>query len=151
MNFMCSSAPSRAAVSPDCVRETIQKILRAAQTKFTDEQLEAASGVSARCIKSYRIEGREPSLGNALSLLLVLGNGDLNRILATIGYIARPLDESDELQVGQVVACILQHGSVIATAAVDGRIDHTEQPDCQRAADEIIATVLPMSSAGKAA
>lgn len=145
------SAPSVALVSPDCVRETIQKVLRAAQIRFTDEQLEAASGVSARCIKSYRVEGREPSLGNALSLLLVLGNGELNRVLNLIGYSARPLDESDHLPAGEVVACILRQGSVIASAAADGRIDHLEQPDCQEAADRIIATVLHLSTAGRAA
>ena len=84
------SAPTGAIVSPDCVRETIQKILRAAQVRFTDEELSEASGVDARAIKSYRVEGREPSLSRALSLLCVLGGGDLNRILNLVGYSARP-------------------------------------------------------------
>lgn len=150
MNLMFS-APSRATVSPDRVRAEMMAVLRYAQTRFTDERLEQESGVDARAIKSYRVEGKEPSLSRALSILATLGQSDLNRILATIGYVARPLDESDELQVGEVVACILRHGSVIATAAADGRIDHLEEPHCQRAADELIATVLPLSSAGKAA
>lgn len=135
----------------DTVRDVVQKILRAAQIRFTDEQLSELSGVSARCIKSYRVEGREPSLGNALALLLVLGRTDLNRILALIGYVARPLDESDELPCGEVVACILTHGSTIARAAADGRIDHTEASDCRAAADHLLEAIIPMSSAGGAA
>lgn len=150
MNYM-TSAPTSAIISPDCVRATIQQILRYAQTRFTDEQLEALSGVDARAIKSYRVEGREPSLSRALSLLCVLGGGDLNRVLACIGYAARPLDESDELPCGEVVACILTHGSTIARAAADGRIDHTEASDCRAAADRLLEAIVPMSSAGAAA
>jgi hypothetical protein len=145
------AAPTGALVSPDCVRETIQKVLRAAQIRFTDEELARESGVDARAIKSYRVEGREPSLSRALSLLCVLGGGDLNRILNTIGYVARPLDESDELPCGEVVACILTHGSTIARAAADGRIDHTEASDCRAAADRLLEAIVPMSSAGAAA
>ena len=37
----------------------------------------------------------------------------------------------------------------LAACAADGRIDHTERPDCQQAADLIIATVLPLASAGQ--
>ena len=117
------AAPTNALVSPDCVRETIQKILRAAQVRFTDEQLAELSGVDARAIKSYRVEGREPSLSRALSLLCVLGGGDLNRILNLVGYSARPHDECDALPAGEVVACILTHTSTIAKAAADGHFD----------------------------
>jgi hypothetical protein len=145
------SAPTGAIVSPDCVRVTIQKILRAAQIRFTDEELSEASGVDARAIKSYRVEGREPSLSRALSLLCVLGGGDLNRILNLVGYSARPHDESDALPAGEVVACILTHTSTIARAAADGRIDHTEMPACRAAADNIIEVTIPMSSVGAAA
>ena len=144
-----TSADRVPLVSPDCVRQKLQAVLRAAQAHHTDAELEQLSGVSARCIKSYRVEGREPSLSHALSLLCVV-NG-LNPVLSLIGYAARPQDESDELQVGAVVAKGMAHLTVIANAAADGRIDHIEQPDCQKAADEIIATVLPLSSAGKAA
>ena len=145
------SAPTAALVSPDCVRETIQKILRAAQIRFTDEQLADLSGVDARAIKSYRVEGREPSLSRALSLLCVLGGGDLTRVLNLVGYSARPLDESDKLPCGEVVACILQHSTTIARAAADGRIDHTEGPAVRAAADGAMQALFPYSSAGVAA
>jgi hypothetical protein len=145
------TAPTGGFVSPDRVRNEMQALLRYAQTKFTDEQLSEASGVPARCIKSYRIEGREPTLGNALSLLAVLGRPALNTILGMIEYAARPLDASDELPCGEVVACILTHSSTIARAAADGRIDHLEAPACRKAADDLIGVVLPLSSAGAAA
>lgn len=139
-------------VSHNRVCDVMSSILRAAQVRgFTDDQLERISGVSARSIKSYRVEGKEPSLSAALSIACALGGGSLNSILSVIGYVARPLDESDAVSAGEVVAKGLAHFSTIANAAADGRIDHTEQPMCQAAADEIIAAVLPLSSAGKAA
>ena len=136
----------------DTVRDVVQKILRAAQIRFTDEQLAAESGVSARCIKSYRVEGREPSLGNALALLLVLGRTDLNRVLDLIGYKAVPLEEAGEMPApGNLVASGMASLSTLATAAADGRFDHTELPACRQAADALIECVLPLSSAGAAA
>lgn len=146
-----SSATDGSLVSPDSVRNRLQGVLRAAQLdKWTDPELERLSGVSARAIKSYRVEGKEPSLSNALSLAVVLGPKALNSMLALIGYVARPLDEADPLNVHTIVASGLQHFSTIATAAADGRIDHIERPLCREAADQIIATVMPLSSAGEA-
>jgi len=139
-------------VRPDSVRERLQGLLRGAKAAgWTDDALEQASGVPARTIKSYRVEGKEPSLSNALSLAVVLGPRAVNSILALIGYGgAKPLDEADDLCVNALVATGLQHFSTIATAAADGRIDHIEAPLCREAADHIIATVMPLSSAGAA-
>src|ERR1700741_2671349 len=93
-----SSASDAAIVSPDRVRNVLQAVLRAAQADgWTDPQLERLSGVSGRAIKSYRVEGKEPSLSNALSLAVVLGPRAMNSILAIIGYSATPLDEADEI------------------------------------------------------
>jgi tellurite resistance protein len=50
-----------------------------------------------------------------------------------------------------MTAAAMQHLSVIATAAADGRIDHVERPAVREAADMLIATVLPVSSHGDAA
>lgn len=146
-----SSAADSALCSREKVCSHLQAILRAAQTRFTDAQLEQLSGVPARAIKSYRIEGKEPPLSVALSLALVLGEGALNSLLSLVGYVARPLDEAGELNINSLVATSLQHFSTIATAAADGRIDHTEAPLCREAADMIIATVMPLSSAAGAA
>ena len=119
MNAPFLSADKIGLVSPDRVRNEFSAILRYAQTKMTDEQLAAASGVSPRCLKSYRVEGREPTLGNALSILCALGTSDLNRILAIIGYVARPTDESDRLECGEALATTLNHISAFASFAAD--------------------------------
>jgi hypothetical protein len=137
-------------VGHDRVRKVVQGLLRAAQSEWTDETLEGVTGICRRTIKSYRVEGKEPSLANALSLAVVLGQPALNSILALIGYVARPLDEADAMNPALIVASILPHVSTIARAGADGRIDHTEAPDCEDAADQIIASVLPLSSVGKA-
>lgn len=148
-----SSVSDSALIGPQRVRSVVQGILRSAQASgWTDDALSGASGIPARTIKSYRVDGKEPSLANALSLGCVLGKEAINALLALIGYGgATPLDEADELNVNDLVACGLRHFTTIATAAADGRIDHVEEPDCTAAADQIIATFLPLSSAGRAA
>jgi len=145
------SLDTAAICSRDNVCSVVSGILRGAQRQWTDESLSAASGVPARSIKSYRVEGVEPSLSAALSLAVVLGAPALNAMLGAIGYVAKPLDEPDEIRPAQIVADGLAAFSVIANAAADGRIDHTERPACRTAADALIATVLPLSSAGGAA
>lgn len=145
-----TSADDAGVVSPDRVRTVVQGLLRAAQaTGWTDEALEAASGIKARRIKSYRVEGKEPSLSAALSLAVALGPVALNGVLAIIGYSARPLGEPDRKQPMQIVANGMKHFAVIANAAADNRIDHTEERETTAAADALIAEILPLSSAGK--
>ena len=137
--------------SRDSVAEIVQMLLRGAQARgIHDDMLAEASGVPARTIKSYRTEGKDPSLTNALSLLAALGPQAVNTVLSVIHYGgAKPLGDSDEIDPRQVIADLLPHVSTIAQAAADGRIDHTEQPACEEAANHIIATILPMSSAGR--
>ena len=153
MTNIHQSADDDGIVGPDRVRGVVQGLLRGAQAKgWTDESLGAAAGISPRRIKSYRVEGREPSLSAALSLGVVLGAPALNSILALVGYGgAAPLEEGDAMPPMQVVAEGMQHFAVIAAAAADGRIDHTERPATQKAADALIATFIPLSSAGSAA
>lgn len=135
----------------DRVCAVMQGILRAAALKgWTDEALETLSGVKARTIKSYRVDGKEPSVTNALSLCMVLGKGSVNALLSTIGYRgAVPLEEADAPNPGLVVAGLLQGISAIAEAASDGRFDHTEMAAVTAAADLIIETAGPLSSAGR--
>lgn len=145
------SADDCGIVSPDRVRTIVQGVLRTAQQEgWTDKALETATGLKDRRIKAYRVEGKEPSLSAALSLAVVLGPKALNLILSTIGYAGRPLDEADDIQPMQIAADGMQHLAIIARAAADGRIDHTEERETTEAADMLIATVLPLSSHGKA-
>ncbi len=108
-----------------------------------------ATGLKPRTIKSYRVDGKQPCIANALSLALVLGKPAVNALLAIIGYgCARPLDEQDDANAMEVVAGLLPQVAKIAQAASDGRIDHVERPHVQAAADQIISIVTPLSSAG---
>lgn len=143
-------------VSHDSARKVINRLLHIAvhvEKRFTVDQIASETGVGKSAVSSYlRNEAtREPSLSNALSIAVVLGPKAVNAIMALVGYSASPLDDADALQAGEVVAKGMAHLTVIANAAADGRIDHMEAPSCQQAADEIIAAVLPLSSAGKAA
>lgn len=141
-----STAPSH-----DRVGDIIAMLLRGAQARqIHDNTLSAATGIPERTIKSYRTEGKDPSLTNALHLLAALGPDAVNAVLATIGYGgARPLGDAPAADARKIIADLLPHVATIATAATDGRIDHTEQRACEEAANHIIATVLPISSAGR--
>lgn len=152
MTHSSISGDDAAIVSPDRVRLAVQGVLRAAQAQgWTDDALSSASGVKASTIKGYRVEGKEPSLSKALSLAVVIGGGAINPLLALIGYVAKPLDEAHAISPMQMTAKAMASLSIIATAASDGQIDHIERPMCRQAADELIATILPISSHGDAA
>lgn len=56
-----------------------------------------------------------------------------------------------EVDAHHIVATALPHMATIATAAADGRFDHTERPAVREAADQLVATFLALSSAGAAA
>lgn len=140
------------AAGYDRVAETMAAILRRASLGGTDdEHLEGLSGVNRYTIKAYRLKQRRPSLATSLSLVGVLGEWAVNSLLHTIRYQATPLDGSTALQPMQIVADAIGHLGVISQAAADNRIDHTEEPRTTEAADMLIATVLPLSSAGKGA
>lgn len=136
-------------VSHQSVCDVMAALLRAAALKHTDDQLSALSGVPARTIKSYRIEGKEPSLSNALSIAIVLGDGAVNSILSIIGYSARGLEQSDEPCPMQLTADAMKGLAVIASAAADGRIDHLEAPVVRENADAVIRAMAPLSTAGQ--
>jgi len=125
------------------------------ERKMTRAELASAAGIHVDYLDALRkTDGGRRKLKPAamLSLCCVMGSRRVNGVLAKIGYGgAKPLDEADDFNAHQLVADILPHISTIATAAADGRIDYTEAPACREAADVIIATVLPLSSAGEAA
>jgi len=146
------SADKSGVVDTIRVETKIRGALSAAKASgWTDEDLAELTGIKARMIKAYRTGERTPSIAAMLSLATVLGKGILNPLLSLVGHAARALDESDALDASLIIATVLPHVSTIATAAADGRIDHMERPGCQDAADQIIAAVLPLSSAGEAA
>lgn len=138
-------------VSHDSVVTRIQAVLRKAQADgWKDDDLSDVSGVPVRTIRSYRVEGKEPSLSNALSLFFVLGDKATNPLLGLIGCKAVLIDAQDEQQsLSERIAATLQSLSIIATAAADGRIDHLEAPACEDAADAIISQLIALSSLGK--
>lgn len=143
-------------VSHDRVVDAIRGELHTAvivQRRFTVQELSDRSGVAKTTIESYmRNDGaKEPSLSRALSLASIIGPRAVQAITSLIGYSAAPLDDPATLQPMQIVSDALNHLSVIGQAAADNRIDHTEAPRTTEAADMLIATVLPLSSAGKGA
>jgi DNA-binding Xre family transcriptional regulator len=119
------------------------------------EELARQSGVSLSMLDAMRKTGegrRKPTMAIMLSLCVVMGAKRVNGLLYHIGYGgAKPLDEADAVNPHLIIASLLPHVSTIASAAADGRIDHAEKPLCRDAADQIIASVMPLSSAGDAA
>lgn len=151
------SAQSDAITSDERIRNALRRhIQRSYDTRdFTRASLATESRVNIYTIDA--IVSRDPAKNrrvtaeDALCLTYALGAEAVNALMATIGYAARHQGEGDAMQPMLVAATAMQHLSTIATAAADGRFDHTEVGPCREAADMIIATVLPLSSAGGAA
>lgn len=143
-----NSVSNQSIVSHESVCDVMAALLRAAAMKHTDDQLSALTGVPARTLKSYRIEGKEPSLSNALSIAVVLGDGAVNAILSTIRYSAQPLEKANDTRLSDVTPKMLTYIAIIAKALADHRIDHVEWPDVREAADGLIETAAPLSSSG---
>lgn len=145
------SVDKRSLVCPDRVRDKIATLLRVAHLRGQhDDELSELTGIPARTLKSYRLEAREPSLSAGLAIMAVIGATGVNSVLSLISYSGKPLEDPNEVPAAQLVATVLPHVATIAAAAADGRFDHTERPKCREAADQIIATLQPLSSAGEA-
>lgn len=146
-----SSVQSEGVTSDTKIRDVLRRQIQRAYDKrlFTRAQLEAESGVNVHTIDT--IVSRDPAkhrriaAEDALNLAYTLGEDAVTAVVGTIFFTARRANASG-IEVSQIVAQILPHVSTIAKAASDGRIDHLEQPDCTNAADQIIATMIPLSS-----
>lgn len=150
------SVQTSPVISDALLREPIRLELDRAiniERRFTRTQLAESSGVNIHTIDAMLSRNpdkhRRLALEDAMSLAWVLGERAINAVLAIIGFIASPLDDPDEVQPMQIVADAIGHLGVISRAAADNRIDHTEEPETREAADQLIATVLPLSSAGR--
>lgn len=149
------SVPSDPTVSDERIRNAlrfhIDKAINVRRTT-TRAQLAADSGVNIYTIDAIlsrdAAKKRRVAMEDGFSLAHALGEDAVSSLLSLIGYAARPLDEATTMQPMLIAATTMQHLSTIATAAADGRFDHIEMPSCREAADIIIATVLPLSSAG---
>jgi hypothetical protein len=150
------SAHSGPIVSDDKLRKVLRRQITRAyhvDRDFTRASLAAESGVGIHTLDQIMASGSEKhrrvAIEDAFSIAHVLGGRAVNALLNEIGYSASRIDEPDELAPMMMAATAMACLSTIATAAADGRIDHTERQSCQEAADMLIATVAPMSSAGK--
>ncbi|WP_375194672.1 hypothetical protein [Sphingobium sp.] len=158
MTHRNNSVPSAAIVSDERIRDVLRReydrAVNVARTT-TRAKLAEDSGLNIYQIDAIvsrdAAKQRRITAADALSFCWALGDHAVGAFMATIGYAVRPLDGEEELQPTVLAANALAHLSVIATAAADGRIDHTELPACRDAADQLIATILPISSHGDAA
>jgi len=118
--------------------------------EFTRTELATESGVNIHTIDAIRTNDfakhRRVTLEDAFSIAHTLGERTMNALLSRLGYVARRIDDPEAAQPMQVVADGMVQLAVIAGAAADGKIDHTEEPMTTEAADRLIAVVLPLSS-----
>lgn len=148
-----AAAQSCPIVSDDRVRDVlrrhVQRVLHVDRS-FTRKQLADESGVNVHTIDAIvsRDAGknRRVCFADGISLAWVMGPPAVNALLGLIGWVGRPEDDGEAVNPMAIAATSMGHLAVIAAAAADGRIDHTELPATQQAADLLIATVLPLSS-----
>lgn len=152
------SAEQSPIVSRDRVIDTVRRELHTVvnvERRLTVAQISEASGVPVRVIRTYMAndstEAREPCASNLLSIAVVLGSRCVAVVLALIGYGgAEPLDEPDALEPMVLTAEMMTNIAVIANAAKNGKIKHSDERAVKRAADEIVQDALVLSSIGDA-
>lgn len=158
MTQRSNSVQSEPIVSDDRIRDMLRKEYNRAVNvarSTTRVQLASDSGVSIHQIDALMSrdasKNRRVTASDCLSLCWALGEHAVASFMALINYSARPMDDGDEACPMQMTATAMAHLSTIASAAADGRIDHTEAPKVREAADMLIATILPVSSHGDVA
>jgi hypothetical protein len=154
MTQRSNSVREEPIVSDARIRDVMRRLVDSAvniERVTTRQGLANDSGVNIHTIDALlsrdEAKHRPIRLEVALSLAAAIGERAVNSLVGVIGYAAAPLDGEDELRPMQLVADMMQPLATIAAAAADGRFDHTELPACTEAADLIIATILPLSSA----
>lgn len=146
-------------VSRDRVTTFVRHILYTAvhiEKQYTVVDLARLTRLKERTIRSYMAndegERREPSLSAALSLASVLGDNAVNAVLSLINYGgARALNGTDEDSPMALVACLMDGLNHLTQAAADGEFDNGERTDLRPIVDQMIAKLVPLSSAGAAA
>lgn len=134
------------------LRRQIDRVINVERTR-TRQQLADDSGVNIYAIDAIMsadvAKKRRVAIEDAFSLAYSIGERAVNALLMEIGYGgASRLTDPAAPDYSHLIADGLSDLSVIASALADGRIDHTERPGTTQAADHLIATVLPLSSAG---
>lgn len=151
-----NSAQNNGITSDEQIRNVLRRHIKRALDRrdFTRVTLANESGVGVaqidQIISSDPAKHRRVTCEDALNLAYALGEDCVAALIGVIHYTARKLD-ADEVDAHHIVASALPHMATIATAAADGRFDHTERPSVREAADHLVATFLPLSSAGGAA
>lgn len=154
MNDGDTSVQSRCIFTDEQIRNAVGKQIRLAYARkeTTRAQLAADSGANVYTIDAIlspdAAKKRRVATEDAFSICYALGDGAVRALFSVIGWTGRPNDDPNYVSPAQIVADGLADFSIIAAAAADGRIDHTEVEPCRIAADHLIATVLPLSSAG---
>ena len=142
---------SSVAITSENITERLANALTRARLDWYDEErLEELTGIKARTIRSYRCESKEPSLSTALKLWFVLGPKYSDPVLKLLGCRLVLIEEHDMRQdMARITSEGLEAFAVIAKAAADGRIDHTELPGVQDACDQLIRLLLPLAKMGQ--
>lgn len=156
-----SSSGTVSIVSRDRVIDVMRREIRTAlfvEKCFADvAALASAAGIEKRALRTYmdneQTEAREPCSSAMLSLAVVLGPRCVNAVLSLIGYGgAEPLDEPDAAEPMTLAGDMMTELAIITQAAArgKGRINHQDAPAVEKAANQIVADALKLSSIAEA-
>jgi hypothetical protein len=154
--MISDTARNAPIISDDRLRGVLQRhiyrVMKIDRT-FTRTLLSEESGVNVHTIDAINsndpAKHRKLCFSDGLSLAVVMGPPAVSAVLGLIGWVGRPEDEGDVLNPMAIAAGGMGCLATIAAAAADNRFDHTEKRVVQESADQLIAIVLPLSSAGR--
>ncbi|MDB5550061.1 MAG: hypothetical protein JWL86_45 [Rhizobium sp.] len=150
-----NSAGDNTIISRDSAAKGMRTVLRDAiivEKRFTVAGLAARTGIKPRRLEMYmsETENKEPPLSVALSILEILKGRAVNDIIAMIGFVGMPIDQSEAKGPAQDAVSAMEEVTRFARCAIDNRIDHVEKPIATDAADNVIELLAPYSSRHRA-
>jgi hypothetical protein len=150
------TALNEGATSDERIRAVLGRHIKRAYDRrlFTRATLASESGVHIsqidQIVSHDPAKQRRVTAEDALNLAYALGESAVMALMGCIYYAAFRPARTDATP-SQIVADGMRQLTIIAEAAADGRIDHTERHGCIEAADRLIMLVSPISSVGAAA
>jgi hypothetical protein len=134
-------------VSHDAAQRALEDAMRIRVgfgKRFTFSQLEDATGIPERTLRSYCGEGATPGMNALLSLFAVLGPSFTNDILALTGQTAQPSSAADPEHM-RIIGMMGTLTAMLSKSLEDGHVDHREEAQMRPFAQELMEILDPMS------
>ena len=110
--------------------------------RFSVDQVAEALEIAPRKVRGIRDGEQRAGLDLGLRIAALLGPGSLNRMLLAVGYVARPIEETNaEASAHALLADLGEEVASLSRKLEDGRLDHRERLQLERELSDLQARI----------